>query len=85
MSECLNFLFFIDAVKVLVCNCIQLKSFGMKCHLSMHVLTQDGLWKRFDKHVNHDEQTSPSSLESFWPQISPCNLRSLWWSSNIRF
>lgn len=43
MSECLNFLFFIDAVKVLVCNCIQLKSFGMKCHLSMHVLTQDGL------------------------------------------
>lgn len=48
MEAHLCFLFFIDAVKVLVCDCIKLKSFSMKCHLCMHVLTQDGLKREED-------------------------------------
>ena len=43
MDAHLCLLFFVDAVKVLVCDRIELKSFSMKCHLCMHVLTQGGL------------------------------------------
>lgn len=82
----LCFLFFINAVKILVCDCVQFKSFSMECHLCMHVLTKDGLWKGYSICVYHSHTVaSPSSLESFWSQISPCNLQSLWWSSNIQF
>ena len=48
MEAHLCFLFFTDPVKVLVCDCIKLKSFRMKCHLCVHVLTQDGLKREED-------------------------------------